>query len=162
MKTQPKPQTCVWDFFRLFIEGSWLNDMQLSYLTQKSGTPLPSHSLGPRDQHATEFQCAAGITLQSYAALTFIQTAPFRHQNPSSHFPSTARSDHIAVCFQQSAYLCSDSMYEPTRVCWHRTAFPFFLSRQDCVRWNVPMNSSNSTESLSGCWVTWRKAVGIA
>lgn len=118
-----------------FIVGSWLNDTLLSYLTQKSGTHHPSHSLGvrPRDSEnsTAEIQHAAGKTLQSYAPL--IQTAPFMHQNPSSHFPSPQHRDHIAVCFQRSAYLCSDSIYEPTRVYWHGTEFPlFFLDRIVC------------------------------
>lgn len=54
-------------------------------------------------------------------------------QNPSSHFPSPERSDHIAVCFQQSAYLCSGSIYEnqPEFIGTH-TVFPLFLDRILC------------------------------
>lgn len=78
----------------------------------------------------------------------FIQTAPFMHQNPLLHFPSSEQTDHIAVSFQQLPYLCSSPVHEPTWVCWHPCNISFFLPRRDSVWWNVPTNSSNSTESL--------------
>lgn len=106
-------------------EGSRLNDTLLSHLTQKSGTHLPSCFLsGSQAMRATCYRipmCKAMRLARSFKRHHSCTTIPL------SHFPSPERSDHIAVCFQQSAYLRSDSIHEPTRVYWHRSEFPFFF-----------------------------------
>lgn len=66
-----------------------------------SGTHLLSHSDGNVLQNSWVQQENAAELCGS----TFIQMAPFMHQNPSSYFSQPCYSDHIAVCLQQSAYL---------------------------------------------------------
>ena len=64
-------KTCVWEPFSWLPDGRVyygcrLNDILLSHLTRKiEGTPPLSltgiWAMGLRNQHATEFQCAAGM-----------------------------------------------------------------------------------------------------